>query len=391
MMKKVLFRALAVVGGCLVSLLLAELVLKVSNIWIGRHSDTMFTVIEYDGILGWKMKPNIHEKVDLVDVEGIPVRSNSEGFWDNEFVLQKPLHRCRIAFLGDSFTWGMGVREEERFTNLVAAANPEWESLNFGLPGYGTDQSLLLWQHIAHRYQPDLVILTIYQNDYVDNMYVVRYGRRKPYFELKEGEKLELRNVPVDPTNFWNDGIYNQAAPPYVSFFQVPIQKRSRIVHWLVKNSNLARFSYTVFRANNRRAPVEAQEESRKSRYENLPGSNTVGSSKSEPALAQQMQVSLLGALVEQLAEQVEAAGAGFAVVFSGEPILQYRLQQEAFSNGRIAYLDATTEVLANRLPDDRMQVYYPLSKHWSPAAHRVVADLVAKSIREQALCTERK
>lgn len=146
------FRAIALLVGCFVSLLVAEVVLRLSNAWIGRHSDAMFTVIEYDRVLGWKMKPIINEKIDLVDVEDIPMRSNSSGFWDKEFVLQKPPDRCRIAFLGDSFTWGLGVREEERFTDLLAAANQGWESLNFGIPSYGTDQSLLVWQQLAHRY-----------------------------------------------------------------------------------------------------------------------------------------------------------------------------------------------------------------------------------------------
>lgn len=388
MVKKTVFRAAAVVGGCLVSLLLAELVLKASNVWIGRHSDTMFTLIEYDEVLGWKMKPNINEKIDLVDVEGIPVRSNNAGFWDKEFDLQKPLHRCRIAFLGDSFTWGMGVRQEERFSDLVAAANPEWESLNFGVPGYGTDQSLLLWQHIARRYQPDLVILTIYQNDYIDNIYLVRYGRRKPYFELK-GETLELKNVPVNPTDFWNDGIFNEAAPPYASFFPDPVQRRSRIAHWLAKNSDLVRFSYTVFRAVNIAVPVEAQEESRRSNDGKPPHAYTVASSKSQLSPAQLMQLRLLGAVVKQLAEQVEATGARFAVVLSGSRIPQYELQEEAFSKAGISYLDATSEVLASRLPGGKRQVYYPYSGHWTPAAHRVVGDLLAKSIRERALCAD--
>jgi len=360
----------------------------------------MFEVITYDSILGWKMKPGINGKVDLVDVEGIAVRTNSLGFWDREFAHKKPPGRCRIAFLGDSFTWGMGVREEERFTNLLAAANPDWEGFNFGVPGYGTDQALLLWKHMAHRFQPDLVVLTIYQNDYVDNMYLVRYGRRKPYFELKEDEKTELRNVPVDPTDFWDDGIFHQPAPAYVSFFGNPIQKRSRIVHWLAKNSDLARFIYTLIRTNS--ATAEAQIEDRRLRIEDrgLKGPATsdrraatsaVASSGIELTSAQQMQVTLLGAVVQHLAKEVKAAGAGFLVVLSGEPIPEYELQKERFSEAGIAYLEATTELLAGRLPAGKKQVYYRYNKHWTPAAHRVVADLIGETIREKGLCAERK
>lgn len=384
--KRAAFCAIALTAGCLISLMLAEIGLRVSNVWIGRHSDTMFTLIEYDGVLGWKMKPSVNGKVDLVDVENIPVRSNSAGFWDDEFMRQKQLHSTRIAFLGDSFTWGMGVREEERFSNLFMAANPEWESLNFGIPGYGTDQSLLVWQHIARRYQPDVVVLTVNQNDYLDNMYLVRYGRRKPYFELK-GETLELRNVPVDPTDFWDNGIFNQAAPPYVSFFPDPVQKRSRIVHWLAKNSDLARLFYTVIRANRTRPFPEADEGGSKSLYEKPQDPDRAVSGKTEVTPLQQMQVKLLDGLVTRLAERVQLTGARFAVVFSGKMVPQYELQKKMFSEAGVLYIDATTEVLANRLPPGRKDVYYPYSGHWTPAAHRAVADLIAKAIREMRLC----
>jgi hypothetical protein len=377
MVKKTVFRAAAVVGGCLVSLLLVELLLRVSNVWIGRHSDTMFTVIGFDATLGWKMKPNINEKIDLVDVEGIPVRSNSAGFWDKEFVLQKPLGRCRIAFLGDSLTWGMGAREEERFTNLLAIANPDWESLNFGIPGYGTDQSLLVWQHIAHHYQPDLVILTIYQNDYVDNMHVVRYGRRKPYFELNKGQRLELRNVPVDSTDFWHDGIFNQAAPPYEPFFQDPLQRRSRIVHWFAKNSDLVRLSYTLSRFN------------RKADHDEKQAPTTLPNLELTPA--EHMQVKLLSVLVEELAGQVKAVGARLAVILSGDLGPQYRMQKKALSEAGIICIDATTDVLAKELGNSRERVYYPYSGHWTPGAHGAVAILLAKGIRERGLCPERR
>ena len=62
-------RALLIFVGLLGTVLTAELGLRISNVWIGRHSDTMFTVIDYDEELGWKMKPNVSARIDLVDTE----------------------------------------------------------------------------------------------------------------------------------------------------------------------------------------------------------------------------------------------------------------------------------------------------------------------------------
>lgn len=338
---------------------------------MGRHSDTMFKIVEYDSLLGWRLKAKINEKVDLVDVEDIPIRTNSLGFWDKEFEIKKNPERCRITFLGDSFTWGMGVREEERFSNLVNVADPSWESLNFGVPGYGIDQSLLLWQSITHRYQPDLTVLTIYRNDYLDNLSLVRYGRRKPYFELSSDQKLEAKGIPVDKTDFWKDGIFNQIAPPYVFWFNVPIEHRSRIVHWFAKNSDLARAAYTLFRIIRRTQKTEE--------IHNEEGKGGLGP-------LEKYQVELLGLLVEQLEREVENADARLIVILAGEPSPQFELQKEKFDLAGLAYVDATTENLKN-LPSGEFPIYQRFSRHWTSEAHRAVADLLIQEIRKQGIC----
>jgi len=384
MARKFLLCTLSISFGCFVSVLLVELVLRVSNVWIGRHSDTMFTVMDYDAVLGWKMKPNISGTIDMVDVEGIPVRSNSLGFWDRDFPIQKTSGRSRILFLGDSFTWGLGVRESERFTNVLAAANPQWEILNFGVPGYGTDQSLLVWQHLALRYQPDVVVLTVYENDYGDNVSSVRSGRRKPYFELKEGDRIEVRNIPVNARDFWDDGIFNQIAPSYAALFPEAVQKRSRIVHWLAKNSDLARLVYTVLRSGS--AHAAGNEHSSTVTQGGKIGSDGTKSTESELNPRQQVQVRLLGAIIEELAKQVKTVNARFALVLAGRPSAMYEGQKKLFDRVGILSLDATTESLASSLPGGT-RVYYPYSKHWTPEANRAVADLLSKFIQERILC----
>lgn len=217
-------------------------------------------------------------------------------------------------------------------------------------------------------------------------MYVVRFGRQKPYFELRESNKLALKNVPVHPTDFWDDGIFHQVAFPYASLFQTPTERRSRIFHWLAKNSDLARFFYTVIRANSPRVFTEPRQALQKSDDAESLQAHTVMSSGSELTPAEQMQIRLLGDLVEQLAEHIGCAR--FLVVLSGQLIPLYRPQIEKFRASGIVYLDATTQVLAERFKDSEDKIYYRYSKHWTPAAHRVVAEMIAEVIRDKGLCT---
>ena len=364
--------------GCVFGVLLLEGFLRVSHVWIGRHSDTLFTLLEYDDTLGWRMQPGEEEKVDFVDVEGIPVRVNRAGFWDREFSMAKPAGRCRIACLGDSFTWGLGVHEGQRFSDRLAAENPRWETLNFGVPGYGADQSVLLWRRIASKYKPDVVILTVFQNDYVDDIYQVRYGRRKPYFVVNGDGTLGLEGVPVSPVVLWDDGVFNQAAPPYRTLLAQPTEMRSRVLQWLVKNSDVVRLAYTVLRDHGAATIVSGGG-----------GPTPIASAAAPAALsaADQTEIRLLSALVDDLAESVARSGARFLVVLAGGSIPQYDAQKKRFDAEGIAYVDATTNVLAPKLGGDASKVYFPYNRHWTPAAHRVVADLIADAVRRIRLC----
>ena len=77
----------------------------------------------------------------------------------------------RVAVLGDSFTFGWGVAADEAWPALLEERlathlpGTAVEVLNFGVPGYNTWLQLLHWQRVVARYQPDAVLLGYYSND----------------------------------------------------------------------------------------------------------------------------------------------------------------------------------------------------------------------------------
>lgn len=380
--RRALFAALAIGVGSLLGFGLAEGLLRWSNMWIGRHSDTMFDVMEQDRELGWRMKRRFRGTVDLVDVEDLPVRSNSDGFWDNEFETYKRQEVCRVAFLGDSFTWGFGVRETERFSNLLGLTGGI-QPMNFGIPGFGADQAYLTWR-FARRFRPDLVVFTLFENDYIDNLHVVRYGREKPYFVLDNGA-LEIRNVPVGARTFWDDGVFNEVAPPYAHLFPEPVQRRSRIAHWLAKKSDVARFVYTLSRT----APSSAPSSPHPVRMD-APPSVLDGSGDGALSRAAIEQVAVLNAIVGLLATEVRQEQAEFLVILAGHSIDKVDVQKRELARVGIPYLDATTVPLAKSLPGGSADAYLPYSRHWTPASHQVVAALLTDYI-DQVDCPARQ
>src|SRR3989338_372544 len=69
------------------------------------------------------------------------VRTNAQGFRDNEIAVKKPAGVKRIFVLGDSVTFGHGVAAHqtypEKFESLLNHQNKSWrfEVLNMGIPG----------------------------------------------------------------------------------------------------------------------------------------------------------------------------------------------------------------------------------------------------------------
>jgi len=77
----------------------------------------------------------------------------------------------RVLAIGDSFTLGMQVADDQTFSALLTEALGENVTvLNAGVPGYGTEQAVGLMRRLVPLAQPEAVLLTVYTgNDLRDN------------------------------------------------------------------------------------------------------------------------------------------------------------------------------------------------------------------------------
>ena len=147
----------------------------------------------FDPVLGWTLSRQDKE-------------SNSSRMRDKlEYKSLPTPGKVRITAFGDSFTYGSDVRLHESWTKQMAALNPSFEVLNYGVVAYGLDQAYLRYLKVADRDHPQIVFIGYMSENLLRHVNVFRpfysrsYGTTvftKPRFRLV-GETLELLENPI--------------------------------------------------------------------------------------------------------------------------------------------------------------------------------------------------
>ena len=163
--------------------------------WAARQSDQKglnYVLDDWSPTRGWTVKPNLRD----VPFRGKLVNSNSKGIrGSQDFAYEKPAGVMRVVVLGDSFTFGEEVGDDETYSHHLQTLLPNTQVLNLGIHGYGHDQMLLYLKEEGLKYHPDIVILGFMPDDMERNVLSFR-DYAKPHFALREG-RLELTTGPV--------------------------------------------------------------------------------------------------------------------------------------------------------------------------------------------------
>jgi len=153
----------------------------------------------YSPVYGWTPRPSFR-----YTLAGSETTINRLGYRGREVAAARTPGRTRVVMLGDSITFGYGVRDGETFSAVLEALDPRREVVNLGVQGYGTDQELLKLEREGLAYAPDVVVLNVcLANDLLDNaaaksIYDGVYP--KPYFRLEDGRLvMEAGHVALSP------------------------------------------------------------------------------------------------------------------------------------------------------------------------------------------------
>jgi lysophospholipase L1-like esterase len=113
---------------------------------------------------------------------------NSYGFGGPDPIMPKPPGLYRVVVIGDSVANGVGLTGDDKAfpmwmrERLQARRGGDVEVLTLAVPGYGTDQELIVLEQQVARYQPDLIVWSYVLNDAANVRYHDVSGDIGAYF-----------------------------------------------------------------------------------------------------------------------------------------------------------------------------------------------------------------
>jgi lysophospholipase L1-like esterase len=148
--------------------------------------------------LGWQPKGNYLFDGKMKDADGIEyavhLTTDENGF--RQFG-NPETDKTKVFFLGDSYTQSVEVSDNKVFYNIIQDTLPV-EVFAFGMAGYGQIQQYMVLDEYYDKIQPDVLILQVCSNDFIDNNYDLemtsgyKVGLRRPY--LTTDDKIEYRH-----------------------------------------------------------------------------------------------------------------------------------------------------------------------------------------------------
>lgn len=208
-----------IIFSILFALFLSEVALRligVEPLYVSPERDRFW---KYDPLLGWAHEPGQEGIFETPQFRTV-VRINENGLRDRQHSYERQNDGKRILVLGDSFAWGYGLEESERFSQLLEKSL-DVEVINAGVSGYSTDQELLWYKNEGVKYDTDLVILVLAGNDVGDNeRQLVNTIYYKPKFVIDGGE-LVLTGYPVPKTSQQGRFIYFLSQRSALAYFLI--------------------------------------------------------------------------------------------------------------------------------------------------------------------------
>jgi lysophospholipase L1-like esterase len=336
-----------------------------------------------DPILHHSLKPSTTMKRVQSEFQKV-YRINSQGLRDEEIRVPKPPHVFRILMLGDSFTFGVGVELHDTFTKQLEAllnqpgSQGRYEVINGGCSSYSPILEYLFLVRKGLALAPDLVILNYDLSDVQDDY---KYSQLADFDQ--DGRPLRVHPINVQ----W---YYREEHKRFRS--ALPFLERSALYQGL-------REAYVLWR-NQRDAAVmydAAQAIAGNIEFDRDLPMREHG--EWQPYFAHSTRY------IAMIAALLHAHGIGFMVTTYPYGVLvnarEWRIGRQLRGFDQRVYTTRLFDSMAascqasnipylNTLPDflraTTFPLFYPYDGHFTPSGHTVMAQALARFLREQHL-----
>lgn len=337
-----------IIFSTLSALFLSEIALRLLGyepLYVSPERDRFW---KYDPLLGWAHEPG-QKGIFQTRQFRTAVQINEKGLRDRPHSYERQNDIGRVLVLGDSFAWGYGVEESERFSQRLEKSLGV-EVINAGVSGYSTDQELLWYKNEGIKYETDLVILVMAGNDVGDNeRQLVNTIYYKPKFVIDNGQ-LVLTGSPVPKTGVQGRFIYS-------------LSQRSALAYFLIQRY----FDLLSFYSEHKASPDHA----------NVPVSRI--QAKKKP-------FELTIALVNEIRNIAESRKSKFMIVTT-DRWWNYPSEETYKDFVNLMQSEGFLVLDVESMPGfDREQMLIPDDGHWNQAGHVFVAQQIKDFIESNGL-----
>ena len=314
---------------------------------------TFRQIIRYDSQLGHTYVPNQHARLRYGN-DGYFIETDARGFRNSESQLNE---KKTILLIGDSFSAGDGVANESRFSDIIQETL-DCRVVNLAVSGYGVDQQILAYEKYGKEIPHDCVIFAPHLDDLKRNLLEAREGIDKstgkaslipkPFFQIENGE-LTLKNVPV------------------------PLE-RSGVSETTEESNSNTLFSRAKNYMSRRVLKNQLHPE--------------FADAKSPEWVLMHKLMERLISLVGERELLVSPIPYYDSVTYKEEPFFLEEFRKHTLE--RVHIVDLATPInTAHSVEND--ELFLSLCGHFTPKAHKLVADVLSKELQQTVSLSERK
>ncbi|MBI1375469.1 MAG: hypothetical protein GC159_22370 [Phycisphaera sp.] len=331
---------------------------KTTGSFDSQDNSTGYLIQDPD--LGWTVGPGRSTPLYQSNAQG--VRADP----DIAYLAERPDKRIRIVTVGDSFTHGDEVSNDQTWQHYLEQKGPGYEVVNLGVPGYGTDQAFLRWRKRQNDFKAHIVMLGIWPENICRNLNVDRFylsnskSAFKPRFYLDSGGNLQLLKLPAPGAKAWDEAMTDPGSSSLLEH-----------EYWRPRFTQQWHFWYSS-RCLQTMASVLAMSRLRAMRHELYDDVNTLGND-------------LTVAIACQFRDEVKATGAEPIVVMLPMDVLVEQYAEDGslplvrkLREAGIEVIDVGPKMM--KVAKDRnIDIFQlvPKKRHYSPLGNEAVADIL--------------